>query len=70
MGHVNAAIRGRKQSVDSVLLMRAENWKPGPGVLFPAVLLFAVVRRNTFYMSQFTHLERKFSFLYFIIKAV
>jgi hypothetical protein len=71
LGHVNTAIRAKEQSVDSVLLMRAGKWKPGLragkwkpglGVLFPAVLLFAVFRRNTFYLSQFTHLELKFSF--------
>jgi hypothetical protein len=33
-------------------------------VIFPTLLLFAVVKRNTFYLSQFTHLERKATFLF------
>lgn len=61
LGHVNIVIRAREQGVDCVLQMRTGNWK---SVIFPTLLFFAVTRRKTYNLSQFTHLEIDIAFLF------
>ena len=60
LGHVNIVIRAREQGVDCFI---DENRELEISV-FPPMLVFAVTRRKTYNLSQFTHLEIKIAFLF------